>query len=41
MTFGNHFGSHIEIMENAYKQLFYAKIDTHRSTPSFKHQELF
>ena len=27
VTFGGHFGSHIENMKNAYKQLFYAKID--------------
>ena len=26
MTVGGHFGSHIETMKNAYKQLFYAKI---------------
>ena len=25
VTFGDHFGSHIENMKNAYKQLFYAK----------------
>ena len=27
MTFGVNFGSHIENMKNAYKQLFHAKID--------------
>ena len=27
VTFGGHFGSHIENMKNAYKKLFYAKID--------------
>ena len=27
VTFGSHFGSHIENMKNAYKQLFHAKID--------------
>ena len=27
MTFGGHFGSHIENMKNAYKQLFYLKMD--------------
>ena len=27
VTFGGHFGSDIENMKNAYKQLFYAKID--------------
>ena len=27
VTFGGHFGSHIENMKNAYKQLFNAKID--------------
>ena len=26
MTFGGHFGSHIENIKNAYKQLFYRKI---------------
>ena len=27
MTFGGHYGSHIETMKNAYKQLFYSKKD--------------
>ena len=27
VTFGGHFGGYIENMKNAYKQLFYAKID--------------
>ena len=27
VTFGGHFGSNTENMKNAYKQLFYAKID--------------
>ena len=27
MTFGGHFGSHIENMKNAYIQLFHAKSD--------------
>ena len=27
VTFGGHLGRHIENMKNAYKQLFYAKID--------------
>ena len=41
MTFGSHFGSHIENMKNAYKHLFYSKIDKHQSTQKFKHQDLF
>ena len=41
MTFGDHFGSHIDNMKNAYKQLFYAKIDKHPSTLSIRQQDLF
>ena len=37
MTFGGHFGSHIENMKNAYKQLFYAKMKKN----ILKHQDLF
>ena len=40
MIFGGHFGSHIKNMKNAYKQLFYAKIDKYGSKPNFKHQVL-
>ena len=41
VTVGCHFGSHIENMKNAYKQLFYAKKIKHPSTPSIKHKDLF
>ena len=34
MTVGGHFGSHIENMKNAYKQLFNARKIKHPSTPS-------
>ena len=27
MTFGGHFGSHIENIKNAFKQLFYSKLE--------------
>ena len=38
---GGHFGSHIEDMKNAYKQLFMQKMIKHPSTPSIKHKDLF
>ena len=41
MTVGGHFGSHIENMKNAYRQLFYAKKDKQASTPRIKHKDLF
>ena len=41
VTVGGHFGSHIENMKNAYKQLFNARKIKHPSTPSIKHNDLF
>ena len=41
MTGGGYFGSLIENMKNAYKQLFYAIKIKHPSTPSIKHKDLF
>ena len=41
MTFGGHFGSHIENMKMPIINYFMQKKIKHPSTPSIKHNDLF